>query len=198
MFFGLLAPLHAVFLCVEQLRHFAICLHVLTISARDPTLSLFSILAIMSKTPFSADYIHKLLKTIPESEREKFLVMLATQPIIEQQPASGSSGPRLLTRRPSRRLQPPKRWMSFVTQLLKKLMLSQLRRRRLHPRRTPQRPHRRATPLPLPQNPLGPLLPRLLWRRSSPQPSPRGLPLLTQLRPVRPSLSPRRRPRLPR
>ena len=55
-------------------------------------MSLFSILAIMSKTPFSADYIHKLLKTIPESEREKFLVMLATQPIIEQQPASGSSG----------------------------------------------------------------------------------------------------------
>ncbi|CAE7421204.1 unnamed protein product, partial [Symbiodinium microadriaticum] len=46
----------------------------------------------MSKTPFSADYIHKLLRTIPESEREKFLVMLATQPILEQQPASGSSG----------------------------------------------------------------------------------------------------------
>ncbi|CAE7314572.1 unnamed protein product, partial [Symbiodinium sp. KB8] len=120
--------------------HFATCLHVVTISARDPTLGLFSILAIMSKTPFSADYIHKLLKTIPESEREKFLVMLATQPIIEQQPASRSSGPRLLIRRPSRRLRPPKRWMSFATQLLKKLTLSQLRRRRLHPRGTPQRP----------------------------------------------------------
>ena len=47
----------------------------------------------MSKTPFSADYIHKLLKSIPESEREKFLVMLATQPVTEPQPASGSAGP---------------------------------------------------------------------------------------------------------
>ena len=46
----------------------------------------------MSKTPFSADYIHKLLKTIPEAERSKFLEMLETQPILEQQPASGSSG----------------------------------------------------------------------------------------------------------
>ncbi|CAE7466489.1 unnamed protein product, partial [Symbiodinium sp. KB8] len=45
----------------------------------------------MSKTPFSADYIHKLLKTIPEAERSKFLEMLETQPIIEQQPASSSA-----------------------------------------------------------------------------------------------------------
>ena len=56
-------------------------------------MSLFSIFATMSKTPFSADYIHKLLKSIPESEREKFLVMLATQPVTEPQPASGSAGP---------------------------------------------------------------------------------------------------------
>ena len=67
-------------------------LHALPTSARDPTLSPLSTFAIMSKTPFSADYIHKLLKTIPEAERSKFLEMLETQPILEQQPASGSSG----------------------------------------------------------------------------------------------------------
>ncbi|OLP75568.1 hypothetical protein AK812_SmicGene44615 [Symbiodinium microadriaticum] len=61
-------------------------------SARDPTLSPPIAFAIMSKTPFSADYIHKLLKTIPEAERSKFLEMLETQPILEQQPASASSG----------------------------------------------------------------------------------------------------------
>ena len=66
-------------------------LHALQTSARDPTLSSFSAFAIMSKTPFSADYIHKLLKTIPEAERSKFLEMLETQPIIEQQPASASA-----------------------------------------------------------------------------------------------------------
>ena len=72
---------------------FTTCCTLLPVSARDPTLSLFSIFATMSKTPFSADYIHKLLKTIPESERAKFLEMLATQPVIEPQPTSGSAGP---------------------------------------------------------------------------------------------------------
>ncbi|CAE7246343.1 GIP, partial [Symbiodinium sp. KB8] len=72
--------------------HLVTRLHALPTSARDPALSLFGTPAIMSKTPFSADYIHKLLKTIPEAEREKFLEMLETQPILEQQPASGSSG----------------------------------------------------------------------------------------------------------
>ena len=68
-----------------------ILLHALQTSARDPTLSSFSAFAIMSKSPFSADYIHKMLKTISEAERSKFLEMLETQPIIEQQPASGSA-----------------------------------------------------------------------------------------------------------
>ena len=68
-------------------------LHALQTSARDPTLSPPSAFAVMSKTPFSADYIHKLLKTIPEAERSKFLEMLETQPILEQQPASGSGDP---------------------------------------------------------------------------------------------------------
>ena len=54
----------------------------------------------MSKTPFSADYIHKLLKTIPEAERSKFLEMLETQPIIEQQPASSSAAPPALAAAP--------------------------------------------------------------------------------------------------
>ena len=196
--FGPLAPLHAVFLCVEQIPHFATCLHALTISARDPTLSLFSILAIMSKTPLSADYIHKLLKTIPESEREKFLVMLATQPIIEQQPASGSSGAPASDPPPQPSASTPQTLDEFCDTVAQEAYAQPASPAVcLHPRRTPQRPHRRATPLPLPQSPLGPLLPSLLWRRSSCQPSPRGLPLLTQLMPVRPSLSPRRRPRLP-
>ena len=45
----------------------------------------------MAKTPFSADYIHKLLKTIPEAERSKFLEMLEEQPIIGQPAASSSA-----------------------------------------------------------------------------------------------------------
>ena len=55
----------------------------------------------MSKTPFSADYIHKLLKTLPESEKGKFLEMLAAQPVIDQQPASGQAGAKASASQPS-------------------------------------------------------------------------------------------------
>ena len=65
----------------------------LPLSARDPTLSPFIAFATMSKTPFSADYIHKLLKTLPASEKEKFLEMLADQPVIDQH-ASSEAGPK--------------------------------------------------------------------------------------------------------
>ncbi|CAE7260268.1 unnamed protein product, partial [Symbiodinium microadriaticum] len=68
---------------------------------RDPTLSPFIAFATMSKTPFSADYIHKLLKTLPDSEKEKFLEMLAGQPVIDQQPASGQAGPKASASQPS-------------------------------------------------------------------------------------------------
>ena len=55
----------------------------------------------MSKTPFSADYIHKLLKTLPESEKGKFLEMLAEQPLVDQQPVSGQAGAKASASQPS-------------------------------------------------------------------------------------------------
>ncbi|CAE7717896.1 unnamed protein product [Symbiodinium necroappetens] len=57
--------------------------------------------AAVEQTPFSADYIHKLLKTLPESEKGKFLEMLAEQPVIDQQPASGQAGAKASASQPS-------------------------------------------------------------------------------------------------
>ena len=64
----------------------------------------------MSKTPLSADYIHKLLKTIPEAERSKFLEMLVSQPIVEQTPASSSAA--------TPALDPPPQQAATATQTL--------------------------------------------------------------------------------
>ena len=164
------------------------------ISARDPTLNLFSILATMSKTPFSADYIHKLLKTIPESEREKFLVMLATQPIIEQQPASGSSG--------APASDPPPQPTASTPQTLDEFCDTVAQEANTQPASPAAPPPKKDTSAAAPPRdpaataakPAGTAAPK----PAVAQKQPRGLPLLTQLRPVRPSLSPRRRPRLPR
>ena len=69
-------------------------------SARDPTLSPLSLPSPPCPRPPS-DYIHKLLKTLPESEKGKFLEMLAAQPVIEQQPASGQAGAKASASQPS-------------------------------------------------------------------------------------------------
>ena len=55
----------------------------------EPTFIAF---ATMSKSPFSADYIHKMLKTLSESEKGKFMEMLVEQPVADQLPASRSGG----------------------------------------------------------------------------------------------------------
>ena len=176
---------------------FAYCLHILKISARDPALSLFSVVATMSKTPFSADYIHKLLRTIPESEREKFLVMLATQPILEQQPASGSSG--------APASDPPPQPTASTPQTLDEFCDTVAQEAYTQPTSPAAPPPKKATPAAAPPRdpaataakPAGSAAPKPAVAQKQPRLSPRGLPLLTQLRPVRPSLSPRRRPRLP-
>ena len=131
----------------------------------------------MAKTPFSADYIHKLLKTIPEAERSKFLEMLEEQPII-------GAGLPLLAALLHQLCMPPRRgesrhhrrWMSFVTRWRRRPMSSHppLHQRLRRPRGPHPQPHHPRTPLvrqlrrrrlPLPKPPC---------RRSNPRQNPRA------------------------
>ena len=164
-------------------------LHALPTSARDPALSLFSIPAIMSKTPFSADYIHKLLKTIPEAERAKFLEMLVTQPIIEQQPASGSSGAPALDPPPQQADPTPQTLDEFCDAVAQEVYAQPASASPAAP------PPKKDTSAPAPPSDPAATAAKPAGTAAPKAPVPQKQP---PARPARPSLSPRRRPRLPR
>ena len=100
----------------------------------------------MSKTPFSADYIHKLLKTIPEAERSKFLEVLETQPIIEQQPASGSAATPALAAAPQPAVTAPQTLDEFCDTVAQEAYVQPPPAAPVAP------PPQRSTPAPTPSN----------------------------------------------